>query len=206
MADQPEVTPPGEAPKTIQMTQAEFDKAITDRLARQETTIKGQYADYDTMKADSIKLKELEKANETDAEKRIREAREQAEAIIPTRVQEATAAARTALVESAIRMAAVTAGFKYPDDVVAKLSSHKDVSIGDDFKVKGVDKLVEGLATERPEWLGTTRQPFHGAPPRTGATPPPAGAPAPGTPEAVQAEQLAYASRRQALGIKGTVF
>jgi hypothetical protein len=151
----------------VEMTQAELDALIQGRLERQATTIRGEYADYDELKAAKTKLEELQQSQETETERRIREAKEQADARVPDLVSAAVSNARTALISAELRSFAIQHGFKYPDDVIDKLASHTGISVTDDFKVKGAEKLVKDLATERPEWLaGST---FNGAPPRNGS-------------------------------------
>lgn len=55
-------------------TQADLDRIVGERLNRQ----KAQFADYDTLKAKAAEAETLRKQVETDSEKAIREAREQA--------------------------------------------------------------------------------------------------------------------------------
>jgi hypothetical protein len=68
MADEPKPDPAPE-PKgeegTQTLTQAEVDKVVADRLARE----RAKYADYDDLKARASKLDELESANQSELEK-----------------------------------------------------------------------------------------------------------------------------------------
>jgi len=64
----------GNSDKTF--SQADVDRIVGDRLARQ----KSQFADYDALKADSVELARLRQENESETEKKVREAREQAAA------------------------------------------------------------------------------------------------------------------------------
>lgn len=69
-ADIPEI-PEGEAPKDEirQISQAEFDKIIQNRLKRQEQQLLKKYADYDDRVKESESFRELQAEKATDSER-----------------------------------------------------------------------------------------------------------------------------------------
>ncbi len=69
MADAGNPTPPGEGgeptPAEKTFSQSELDSIVKDRLQRE----RGKYADYDDLKKAAAKLREMEDANKSEAEK-----------------------------------------------------------------------------------------------------------------------------------------
>lgn len=71
---QPTPSAPAPEPAPLTLTQAELDRIVGERLARE----RAKFSDYDDMKAKANRLNELEAANQTEAEK-LRAAAEAAE-------------------------------------------------------------------------------------------------------------------------------
>lgn len=68
--------PPADPPKTY--TQADIDKAIEARLARE----RAKFKDYDDIKAKAARLDELEQANASDLEKAVKAAQDETRATV----------------------------------------------------------------------------------------------------------------------------
>jgi hypothetical protein len=68
--------PPADPPKTY--TQADIDKAVEARLARERSKFK----DYDDIKAKAARLDELEQANASDLEKAVKAAQDETRAAV----------------------------------------------------------------------------------------------------------------------------
>lgn len=154
------------------LSQAELDRIIQDRLERHEQKVRGEYADYDALKAQAAEAETLRKAHESDVERQVREAREAATKAADEQVTAGLASAQLAVRNAEIRALAVEAGFKYPEDVVNALASADGIRVGKDFKVKGADEAIKELAEKRPEWLvngAATAPKFTGAPTRPGS-------------------------------------
>lgn len=135
-APEPAWTPPG--------SQAELDRIIGDRLARQ----KQQYADYDDIKARAAQLDELEAANATELEKAQKAAADAAAAR-----DQAVERANGALLRAAITNAASKANAVDPDDVFALLDK-STLTVGDDGQVSGVQDAVKALLEAKPHLVG----------------------------------------------------
>ncbi len=147
----------------LTLTQEELDQRISAAVSAAEERTRSQFANYDELKTAAERLQELERSNEDAVQRQIREAKEAAQAELPTLVSQATTSAKQSVVESEIRAWAAQYNFSYPDDVVAKLRDSDKIKVSDKFKVSGVEDLVKDLATARPEWL---KRNFNGAPPR----------------------------------------
>lgn len=179
----------------ITITQEELDNRIAVATQEAVTAATARFADYEALQASATRLQELERSNEDAVQRQIREAREAAQAEVPTLVSAATEGARSSVIEAEIRSYAVQHNFSYPDDVVAKLAGNAKITVDDKFKVRGVEALVKELAASRPEWL--KRPAFSGAPPRSSG---PGGGDI--TPEERQAQiQQAIRERRLAIGV-----
>jgi hypothetical protein len=130
----------GDAGKTF--TQAELDKILSDRLARE----RGRYADYDDVKAKAARFDELQAQNATEHEKALEAVRREVR-------DEITGKAHAQLVHAEARALAAAAKFRDPGDVVAQLGAQlRDVKVDDDGVVDGaaVKDLVDKLATAKP--------------------------------------------------------
>lgn len=144
----PDGTPPqgpGGGDKTF--TQADVDRIINDRLARQ----KSQYADYEELKKSAGRLKDLETAQLSETEKRDK------------RIQELEAAAAEfegkgrardleiteRLVKAEVRIVASGMGFASPDDAY-RLADLVEVKLDDQGAVLGVQKALDKLMKDKP--------------------------------------------------------
>ena len=132
---------PNPAPTDRTFTQAELDRIVQDRLARE----RGKFGDYDDLKAKAAKLDELEAANQTELE-RERAAREQAE----RERDELKAGKRDAARRAAILAEASKAGAADPELVAELLASSAQVTIDDAGTVTGHDTAVAALLEQRP--------------------------------------------------------
>lgn len=179
-----------------------LNRRITDAAAAAAAAEAAKYGDYATLQAAATELAALKQANETDADKRIREAKEAAEATIEPRVSKATDALRDGLLRAALRAEAAILGFKHPDDVIDKLVADKTIKVKADGTVEGATEAVKKLAADRPEWVGAASGAF--APGRPQGTQPII---VPGNNDPDVARALYMSSqvdaRRAALGLQG---
>ena len=143
---QPETEPEGATPTTAKpqapersFSQADVDRIIAERLARQKAQIEGQFSDYEALKAAKEKLDALEEAQLSELEKAQRRAAE-AEAARDRALQEAN----ERLIQSAFMAAAAKAGAAYPEDVYY-LADLSGVSIEENGTVTGVTEAVGAL-------------------------------------------------------------
>ena len=141
---QPEVppTPAGDAtpPAAAQtLTQADVDRIVKERLARE----KAKYADYDTLKQAAAKLKELEDAQLSEADK----TKKQVAELQATLAQE-KAKARESAIRAAVITEASKLGFNDPNDAY-KLLDLAALNVAEDGKIEGVAEAVKKLAEER---------------------------------------------------------
>lgn len=128
-------------------SQADFDRAIQDRLNRQ----KAQFKDYDDFKAKAAKYDELEEQNKTELEK-AKEAEQKAQ----QERDAALARAEETTKRSAVIAAASAAKAADPNDVYALLpQADKDaLTIGDDGQVTGAEDAVKRLLEAKPHLVG----------------------------------------------------
>lgn len=82
----PPADPPAEPPKTF--TQADLDKVIEERLARE----RAKFKDYEAIKAKAAKLDELEGANASELEKAVKQAQDETRAAVAREYGEKLAA------------------------------------------------------------------------------------------------------------------
>ena len=120
---------------TITFTQAQFDRLVGERVARERQ----KYGDYDDLKAKAAKLAELEDAQKSELQ-RAQDAREAAEKT----AQAALTNANVRLIQAEFIAAAALAGVAHPEDAFA-LADRAVVQIGDDGKVTGVTEQVKTL-------------------------------------------------------------
>ena len=116
-------------------TQDQLNAIVSDRLARE----RGKFADYDDLKAQSAKLKEIEDAQKTELQ-RAQEAQQAAE----ERAKVASAHAQERLMQAEFLSAAALAGVAHPEDAYA-LADKTAVQMGDDGKITGVIEAVKSL-------------------------------------------------------------
>jgi hypothetical protein len=140
---EPASQPEPEPAKTF--TQAELEKIVGERLARE----RAKYGDYDDLKAKAAKFDSLEQKNKSDLE-REREAREAAE----KKAADAMAAANARLIRAEVIAAAAAAGAVDTDAVVALLAEGA-VTVADDGTVTGAEEAVKALLEAKP-WLKAT--------------------------------------------------
>lgn len=130
--------PDGDTGKTF--TQAELDRVVSDRLARE----RAKYGDIDSLKAAKAELDELKAQNASDLEKAVAAARKEGETAASTR-------ANQRLVAAEARALAADANFHNPRDA-AQLVNLSEIKVGEDGEVDSdaVKALIDKLATERP--------------------------------------------------------
>jgi hypothetical protein len=140
----------GAAEKTF--TQAQLDKILEDRLARQ----RAQFGDVDELKAKASRLDELEASQQSEAEKQ-RAAREKAEqkaADAEQRANQTLEAANDRLRRAAVVAEAAKQGAVDGEDVFRLLDASK-LTIDDDGNVQGADVAVKGLLEAKPHLIGS---------------------------------------------------
>jgi len=145
----------GGTPPEKTFTQADLDRVVEQRLARERS----KYGDYDDLKTKASKLDEIEQANASDLEKATKRA-ETAE----TKAQAAEERAAAALRRAAVVAEATRAGAVDPDAVFALLTPDS-VTVGDDGQVTGVEEAVKALLEAKSYLVGSGT-----APPKAGST------------------------------------
>lgn len=128
----------GGAQYTPPATQADLDRIVEARLARERDKYKG----YDDYKSKAAKWDQLEDEKKTPSEKAIEEARAQATGETSVKFERRIAATE-------IKSIAATVGFLDPADALAVLGDEvpkKD----DDIDVDELKKRVEKLASDKP--------------------------------------------------------
>ncbi len=129
------------APQTQQeerrFTQAEVERLITERLAREAK----KYADYDKTKAE---LKRLQEASKSDTD-RLQETVND----LTAKFAEAENRAKANLVKSAIVAAAARLDFNDPQDAYRLLDAGS-LEVEDDGAVKGLDAILQKLLADKP--------------------------------------------------------
>lgn len=127
------------------MTQADIDRIVQDRLARE----RAKFADYDDLKEKASKFDELDAASKTELDK-AREAAQRAQAERDAALSKASEISkRAALVAAASSAGAANA------NVVADLLARSDkVTVGDDGTVSGAEDAVNELL-EKETYLRT---------------------------------------------------
>lgn len=159
--------PKGEGGDDKKLTQAEVDRIVEQRLARERQ----KYADYDEVKARAEKADELEAEGKSELEKargeavKAKEAAQAAEA----KAEEATNKAQATVRRAAIVTEAAKAGATDPDDVHALLSAREfsvteddkklEVTISDDGTVTGAEEVVSAFLKAKPNLVGNTTPP-----------------------------------------------
>lgn len=128
----------GNSSYTPPATQADLDRIVEARLARERDKFKG----YDDLKAKAAKWDQLEDEKKTPSEKAIEEARAQA-------AGETSAKYERRIASTEIKSIAATVGFLDPADALAVLGDEvpkKD----DEIDVDELKKRVEKLAADKP--------------------------------------------------------
>lgn len=135
----PPETPPEAPPEPVKldMTQADLDRIIADRLARD----RAKHADYDELKAKAAKLDEIEEAQKSELEKLQDQLAEN-----QRKAAEAQAERDGAIIQNAVLVEAGKQGV--PQDrlgAALKLLDTNMLSVEDDGTVTGVQEAVKAM-------------------------------------------------------------
>ena len=137
-------TDPAEAQPERTFSQADLDRIVKDRLARQ----RAQFADYDEIKG---KLSEIEQASKTELEKALEKAAE-----FEKRMQDNEARAREALLRAAVVSEAAKKNVVDPDAALALLN--KDALEFDEHgQPTNVPDLIDSLLIDKTYLAGKPR-------------------------------------------------
>lgn len=147
--DPPEEKPTDPPAYTPPASQADLDRIVGDRLARE----RAKYADYDDLKTKAEAHDAALEAAKSDADKAVDAARTEGEKAATERVN-------TRLVKSEARVLASAAKFRDPSDAVAFLDLTK-VTVNDDGEVdeKAIKDQLDALATSKPYLVDDGRKP-----------------------------------------------
>ncbi len=153
MADEQEVTPgtetnatpaatggntvPQQQQEERRFTQADVERLITERLARETK----KYADYDKTKAE---LKRLQEASKSDVERL-----QETVSDLTAKMTEAENRAKANLVKSSVVAAAARLDFNDPQDAY-RLLEVATLDVEDDGAVKGLDAALQKLLSDKP--------------------------------------------------------
>lgn len=127
-------------------SQAELDKIIEKRLARQKEQFKG----FDDFKAKAAKWDQHEESSKDDAQKAIDTAKAETTA-------ELTQKFLTRLVRSEVKSAAQAAGFFDPEDAFSVIDAEKLPVKDDEPDADAIKKLVSDLAEKKPHLVDTSK-------------------------------------------------
>jgi hypothetical protein len=153
-------TPPADptpAPTPVEktFTQAELERQLGERLARE----RAKFADYDELKKAREELETL-KAGQLSEQEQLQKRLEKAErkaAEAEARALEKERQAQDTLIRSAVLSEAARSGFANPEDAYLLLTT-KPI-LGEDGQPVGVAEAIKALAETRPYLIrGTTRQ------------------------------------------------
>lgn len=152
-AQPPAYTPP--------QSQADFDRAVESRLARQKQQLISEYGgDAATVKQQLEDYQKHLDSQKTDHDKALEAAR--AEAAGETRTK-----FLGRIVSSEVKVAATAAGFTDPGDVLAFLKSEELVK-DDEPDEDAIKKAIDKLATDKPYLLKTGTKPTPRTRPKPG--------------------------------------
>lgn len=130
-------------------TQADLDRIVQDRLARQAK----QYEGFDDLKKKATEFDKLQEAQLSELE-RERKAREKAEQDSAKRIE----AANRRLIEAAV-LAQATAQKAIKPEHLHRLIDTDKVTVGDDGQVTGADEAVKAFLEANPEYVGKSTPP-----------------------------------------------
>lgn len=137
--DEQPSTPPEQTPAyTPPATQADLDRIVESRLARD----RAKFADYDEVKAKAAKFDEYEAANKPPEQKAIDDARTEG-------ATEAETKYLAKLVRRDVLAAATAAGFVDPEDALSVIGDQLPVKDGD-ADAEEIARLVKELAGKKP--------------------------------------------------------
>ena len=141
---------PTAAPAAPVQPEKTFSQEEVNRiLAEEKRKHKGQYADYDQLKAAAAELAQLKEAQLSEAEKLQRQLEE-----IKTAKAQVESRARDTLVRAAIISEAAKLNFNDPEDAY-RLIDMRLLTVTDD-QVEGVSEAVKALAESRKYLLKTS--------------------------------------------------
>ena len=127
-------------------SQADLDKLIESRLARQ----KQQFKDYDDIKAKAAKWDQHEESSKDDTQKAVDKAKADA-------TTEVTQKFLTRLVRSEVKAAARDAGFYDPEDALSVIDAEKLPVKDDEPDADAIKKLVGDLAEKKPHLIDASK-------------------------------------------------
>lgn len=134
-------------------TQADLDRIVGERLAREREATKARYADYDDLKKDAEAHRAALEAAKSDAEKAIDAARTEGE-------KAATERSNQRIIKAEARTLAATAKFRDPADAVAFLDLSK-VTVNENGEVdeKAISDQLKSLAESKPYLVDDGKKP-----------------------------------------------
>lgn len=144
VTDPPDPPDPKDPPEPRTFSQDDVDRIVRDRLARQKT----QFSDYDDLKTQATRLKEIEDAQKSELERERERATE-----LERKANEAEAARAEALYESAVIAEAATKNVTDPKDVV-RLINRAEVTFGSDGAPTNISDVVDSLLKAKPYLAG----------------------------------------------------
>lgn len=150
MTESPPEVPATPAPKVEPtLTQADVDRIVADRVARE----KAKYADHADLKAKAARLDEIEAANATELDKAVKAARDEGTTAERTRTSGILAAAEA-------RAQAAAAKFRDVSDAV-KFLDLGNVKVSEDGEVDAasIKTQLDALATAKPYLLNSDEPP-----------------------------------------------
>lgn len=133
-------------------TQADLDRIVAERLARERS----KYADYKDLKDKASKFDELQTASQTETEKLVAKARDEARAEVLSEVR------RDRVLD---KIEVLAAGrFADPEDAKLRLASRVDEFVGEDGTIdaKAIEGALTKLLTEKPHLAGGGGRRFEG--------------------------------------------
>lgn len=150
----PAYTPPA--------TQADLDRMMQERLARQKQTLIAEYgADPATVKQQLTEYEQYKESQKTETEKAIDEAKKGTETEVSQRFL-------SKLVGSEVKALAAALGFNDPADALAVINQASLPVKDDEPDTDEIKKLVEKLATDKPYLLKPGTKPAPRTRPKPG--------------------------------------
>lgn len=139
----PEVQQQAEGAFTPPATQADLDRIIQDRVARE----RNKFGDYEDLKAKATEYDQFKESSKTEQQKAIDAAKLEG-------AKEVAGKFTTRLVNADIRATAATLGFSDPKDAIALYGDISKVEVGDDGPDSAAIKTrLEEIAREKPYLL-----------------------------------------------------
>lgn len=136
-------TPSGEASFTPPASQADLDRIIQDRIARERS----KFADYDTLKAKATEYDQFKESSKSEQQKAIDAAKLEG-------ANEVTGKFTTRIVNAEIKATAAALGFSDPGDAVALFGDISTVEINDDGPdAEAIKTKLADIAKNKPYLL-----------------------------------------------------